>query len=372
MAETTPPPANPAQNPAAPNPAELEALQGAGQPSQEPTDISVRALLEVGAHFGHQTQRWNPKMKKYIFGDRHGVHIINLDRTATRLRDAMDFLRETVAAGGKVLFVGTKRQGQAPVKTEALRCKQFYVNNRWLGGMLTNFRTVRKSLDRYRELLELFADEERAAELSKKERSRLNREAERYQKGLEGLLEMTRLPEAMFVIDVRREHIAVNEARRLGIPIVAIVDTNCDPEGIDYVVPANDDATRAILLYCAAAADACLEGDQLHEERIQAEVSEETTPGRREAATPAGTGRRVVEIKQPPRRGRGRPSGPGGTRSAGSEPEVAPLAPSPAPSAPAGGGAAPASAQSDRAGEAGAGAPETTKQSDETAEPTTE
>jgi len=361
MAET---PAPPAKSTA--EPPEIETPQAAEASTAQPlADTSVRALLETGAHFGHQTQRWNPKMKPFIFGDRHGVHIIDLDQTVMRLREATDFLRETVAGGGKVLFVGTKRQAQAPVRTEAVRCKQFYVNNRWLGGMLTNFRTVRKSLDRYRELLELFADEERASELSKKERSRLNREAERYRKGLEGLLEMSRLPDAVFVIDVRREHIAINEARRLGIPIVAIVDSNCDPEGIDYVVPANDDATRAILLYCAAAADACLEGDQLHEERVQAEVTEEVTGARRAAPTTPTTGRRVVEIKQPPRRGRGRPSGQAGTRSAGSEPEVAVPVPRPAPlAAPpeeASGAGAPA-------GDAAGAPPEVTKPAEPAAE----
>jgi small subunit ribosomal protein S2 len=239
--------------------------------------LGVRSLLEAGAHFGHQTHRWNPKMRPFIFGERHGVHIVDLDQTIVRLRAALDFLREITAGGGKVLFVGTKRQAQAPIKSESVRGGQFYVNNRWLGGMLTNFRTVRKSLDRYKELLELFADEEQVGELSKKERSRKSREIERYRKGLEGLLEMTRLPEALFVVDVGREHIAINEARRLGIPIVAVVDTNCDPEGIEHVIPANDDATRAILLYCGAAAEACLEGDQLHEERVRSQVQEEMT-----------------------------------------------------------------------------------------------
>ncbi len=203
--------------------------------------------------------------------------------------------------------------------------------------MLTNFRTVRKSIERYKELLELFADEERIGELSKKDRARHGREIERYSKGLEGLLEMSRLPDALFVIDVGREHIAINEARRLGIPIVAVVDTNCDPEGIEYIIPANDDAIRAILLYCRAVAEACTEGNALHEERIQAQAQEESTAPAGDPSAQATSGRRVVEINQPARRpagraGSGRPSGRGGTRSAGGEADEG--APAPAAAAP--------------------------------------
>jgi small subunit ribosomal protein S2 len=285
------------------------------------TPLTVRSLLEAGAHFGHQTHRWNPRMKPFIFGERNGVHILDLDQTLDRFREALEFVRETAAEGGKVLFVGTKRQAAPAVQSEAGRASQLYVNNRWLGGTLTNFRTVRKSLDRFKELLEILGSEEKSAELSKKERSRISREVERHRKGLDGLREMNRLPSALFVVDVKREHIAVSEAQRLGIPIVAVVDSNCDPDGIDFVIPGNDDATRAIQLYCQHVATACLEGAQLHEERVRSEASADSGARRAEEGAGPGTGRVVVEIKQPPRRGRGagRGGNRGGTRSAGGE-----------------------------------------------------
>jgi small subunit ribosomal protein S2 len=201
--------------------------------------------------------------------------------------------------------VGTKRQAAAAVETEACRGGQFYVNNRWLGGMLTNFRTVKKSIERYKEMLAVLEDEEKLSELTKKERARVNREVTKYRRSLEGIKEMTKLPDAVFVIDVRCELIAVSEARRLGIPIVAVVDTNCDPEGIEYVVPGNDDAIRAINLYCARVADACLEGAEIFNERIQAEKAAEAERKPEAEAMAPATGRVVVEIKQPPRRGRG-------------------------------------------------------------------
>jgi small subunit ribosomal protein S2 len=298
----------------------------------------VRGLLEVGAHFGHQTRRWDPRMRPYIFGDRNGIHILNLDATAARLREALDFLRETVAQGGKVLLVGTKRQAQAAVAGEAKRSGQYYVNNRWLGGMLTNFRTVKRSIEHYKEQLELLENEEKEAKLSKKERARVARSVTKYQKSLDGIREMSRLPDALFVIDVGCEHIALSEARRLGIPVVAIVDSNCNPEGIDFVVPGNDDAIRALHYYCKLVGDACVEGANLHNERVQSEVSDEAR-GRGETAMSAG-GRRVVEIKQPPRRGRG----PGGIHSQDGRrrprggPPPAP-APAPAPESPPEGGA---------------------------------
>lgn len=313
------------------------------------TPLSVRSLLEAGAHFGHQTHRWSPRMKPFIFGERNGVHILDLDQTLTRFREALEFVRETAAAGGKVLFVGTKRQAAPAVQTEAGRSAQLWVNNRWLGGTLTNFRTVRKSLDRFKELLEVLGNEEKSAELSKKELSQISREADRHRKGLDGLREMTRLPSAMFVIDVKREHIAVSEARRLGIPILAVVDSNCSPDGIDFVIPANDDATRAIQLYCSHVADACLEGAQLHEERVRSEASADSGARRGEEGAGHGTGRVVVEIKQPPRRGRGAGRGAprGGTRSAGVERDIEPAAPvAAAPEAPAPSGAAPEGGES--------------------------
>jgi small subunit ribosomal protein S2 len=332
MAESAPPgvtPGTPRVDPARStpsgdgSPAPTTGSEMASALAQGAVPLTVRSLLEAGAHFGHQKHRWNPRMKPFIFGDRNGIHILDLDQTIERFRDALDFLRETTAAGGRVLFVGTKRQAAPSVQAEATRSGQLWVNNRWLGGTLTNFRTVRKSLDRYKELLETLGNEEKANELSKKERSRLSREAERHRKGLDGLREMTRLPAAMFVIDVKREHIAVSEAQRLGIPIVAVVDSNCDPDGIDHVVPANDDATRAIQLYCSHVASACVEGAQLHEERVRSEAAEPAAGRRVEEAAGLGTGRVVVEIKQPPRRGRGATRGAprGGTRSAGHEPE---------------------------------------------------
>jgi small subunit ribosomal protein S2 len=277
------------------------------EPAAAPRELSLRALIEAGCHFGHQTRRWDPRMRPFIYGERNGIHIINLDETLARFREALDFLRETVAAGGKVLFVGTKRQAQAPIQFEAVRAAQFYVNNRWLGGTLTNFRTVKKSVERFKEGLAVLEEPEKSAELSKKELAEVSRAVAKYRKSLDGIREMSRLPDAIFLVDVGRERIAVTEALRLDIPIVAIVDTNCNPEGIDHVVPGNDDAIRAIQLYCALAADACLEGAELFNERVQSEVSEQAAAA---ASAPEGapvpsTGRVVVEIKQPPRRGRG-------------------------------------------------------------------
>jgi small subunit ribosomal protein S2 len=276
-------------------------------------------------------------MRSYIFGERNGTHIIDLDQTLPLFAEALEFLRDVTADGGRVLFVGTKRQAAPLIEMESRRARQFYVNNRWLGGMLTNWKTVRKSIDRYKQALEVIGDEEKRAELSKKELSRVTRAADKYQKSLEGIIDMTKLPEAVFVIDVGREQIAVSEARRLGIPIVAIVDSNCDPHGIDYVVPGNDDAIRSLDLYCKLVANACIEGEQEHQERLLTE--KEAAPA--EAAAPAapGTaGRRVVEIKQAPRRGRGQAGGrthtSGGWADRGAaegEPEVRPAEGAPTP-----------------------------------------
>jgi small subunit ribosomal protein S2 len=299
---------------------------GAAGASAHPihSDVTIRDLLEAGVHFGHQTQRWNPRMKPFLFGERNGVHIIDLDQTLPRMREALDFVRETAASGGKLLFVGTKRQAQAPIRFEAERAGQFYVNNRWLGGMLTNFKTVKKSIERYKHLLETVADEARVSEFPKKELARIHRLIEKYRKSLEGIREMTRLPDAVFVVDVAKEEIAVAEAKRLGIPLVAVVDSNCNPEGIDYVIPGNDDSIRAIQLYCARVADACLEGAVLHDERVRAEVAE--AEERRAAAEPAvrPIGRVVVEITQPPRRGRAASFGRDPDRDVGDAPAPAP------------------------------------------------
>lgn len=318
----------PASTPAPAPPASPEAAESPAAPLAFRKELSLRALLEAGCHFGHQTRRWDPRMKPYIYGDRNGIHIIDLDRSLGALRDALDFLRETVAAGGRVLFVGTKRQAQAPIRLEAERAGQFYANNRWLGGMLTNFKTVKKSIERFKQLLEIVGDEAKVAEYPKKELARINRLIEKYKKSLDGIKEMTRLPDAIFVIDVAKEEIAVTEARRLGIPIVAVVDSNCSPEGIDFVVPGNDDAIRAILLYCARVADACVEGLALNEERIRAEVAEAEQARAAGEATARPGGRVVVEITQPPRRGRAASFGRDPDRE---EPPPPTLAPAPAP-----------------------------------------
>jgi small subunit ribosomal protein S2 len=265
------------------------------------TEVGIRDLLEAGVHFGHQTRRWNPRMKRFLFGERNGVHIIDLDQTLPRFVEALEFVRETVARGGKVLFVGTKRQASAPVTLEAERARQYYVSNRWLGGMLTNFKTVKKSIERFKEMLALVADEEKVSELTKKELARVNRQIDKYKKSLDGIKELDRLPDVVFVVDVNRESIAVSEAQRLGIPLVAVVDSNADPLGIDFVIPGNDDSIRAIQLYCSRMANACLEGAGLYDERVRAEVAEQEKEAAAAKEAPSA-GRVVVDIKHPPRR----------------------------------------------------------------------
>jgi small subunit ribosomal protein S2 len=295
-----------AETPAPPEAAAAAAVPPTGMAAQvERADLTIKDLLEAGVHFGHQTRRWNPRMKRFLFGERNGVHIVDLDQTLPRFQKALDFLRETVASGGKVLFVSTKRQAQSFVEAEALRCEQYYVSRRWLGGMLTNFKTVRKSIEHFKELLELVSDPEKLGDVSKKELSGINRSIEKYKKSLDGIKEMTRLPDALFIVDVGRESIAVKEANRLGIPIVAIVDSNCDPESIDFVVPGNDDSTRAIQLYCQRVGDACAEGASIFNERVQSQVSEQERTRTAGEPEKTSTGRVVVEIKQQPRRGRG-------------------------------------------------------------------
>jgi small subunit ribosomal protein S2 len=223
--------------------------------------ISMKQLLEAGVHFGHQTRRWNPKMAPYIFTDRNGIYIVDLQKTVRMVEVAYNFVKELSAEGNTILFVGTKKQAQESVREEAERCGMFYVNQRWLGGMLTNFQTIRKRIDRLHELekMELNGDME---VLPKKEVAELMHEKERLQKFLGGIKDMRRLPAALYVIDPRKERIAVAEARKLGIPIVAIVDTNCDPDEIDYIIPGNDDAIRAVRLLTGKIADAVLEGKQ--------------------------------------------------------------------------------------------------------------
>lgn len=248
--------------------------------------MTMKELLEAGVHFGHQVRRWHPKMKDYIFGARNGIHIIDLQKTQKLFREALTFIEEVFVKNpnATVLFVGTKRQAQDAIKEEAERCGMFYVNNRWLGGLLTNFQTVQNSIKKLKELEEMRQDG-RYEKLTKKERLRLDRQLEKLEKNLKGIKEMKKLPDIVFIIDVKKEEIAVREANRLGIPIVAVVDTNCSPEGIDYVIPGNDDALRAVRLFASRVADAIIEGRQLGteggvvttEQVSEAEIESETT-----------------------------------------------------------------------------------------------
>jgi small subunit ribosomal protein S2 len=226
--------------------------------------VTMKELLEAGVHFGHQVRRWNPKMKDYIFGERNGIYIIDLQKTQKMFREAIQFMTNMIAEdrGKTVLFVGTKRQAQDAVREEAERSGQFYVNQRWLGGLLTNFQTVQKSIKRLKDL-EAMQTDGRYEKLTKKERIKLDRERLGLEKVLSGIKGMTRLPDSVFIIDVRKEEIAVAEANKLGIPVIAVVDTNCSPEGVDYVIPGNDDALRAVRLFASRIADAVLEGQQM-------------------------------------------------------------------------------------------------------------
>jgi small subunit ribosomal protein S2 len=238
----------------------------------------MKELLEAGVHFGHQIRRWNPKMKPYIFGKRNGIHIVDLQKTLQHFEEAAGFVRDLAANGRNILFVGTKRQAQDAVREEAMRCGMFYVNHRWLGGTMTNFRTIRKSIDRYKEIEGTLASEE--SQLTKKERIRLERQRRKMERALGGIKDMEDLPDALFVIDTVHEHIAVSEANRLNIPVVAVVDTNCDPEEVDFPIPGNDDAIRAIRLFAARVADNVLEGLNLADDRFvgdEEEAAEEAT-----------------------------------------------------------------------------------------------
>ncbi len=227
-------------------------------------NITMKELLEAGVHFGHQTKRWNPKMKEFIFGERNGIYIIDLQKTLKMFKEATKFVQELAAGGKIVLFVGTKRQAQDAIAEEAQRCGMFYVNQRWLGGLLTNWVTVQKSVKRLKELDEMAMDG-RYELLPKKEVIKLERERKHLQANLAGIKNMSRLPDAIFVIDSNKEQIAVREARKLGIPVVAVVDTNCDPSEVDYVIPGNDDALRAIRLFASKIADSVAEGAQPHD-----------------------------------------------------------------------------------------------------------
>jgi small subunit ribosomal protein S2 len=240
----------------------------------------MKELLEAGVHFGHQTRRWNPKMKPFIFGKRNGIHIVDLQKTLHYFDEAAEFIRDLAANGHNVLFVGTKRQAQDAVREEAVRCGMFYMNHRWLGGTMTNFRTIRKSIDRFKEIESVLSAEE--SNLTKKERIRLERQRRKMDRALGGIKDMESLPEALFIVDTVHEHIAVKEANRLGIPVIAVVDTNCDPEEVDFPIPGNDDAIRAIRLFTSRIADSVLEGLNLADERfvgpggkVEAAVTEE-------------------------------------------------------------------------------------------------
>jgi len=249
--------------------------------------VTMKELLEAGVHFGHQVRRWNPKMKEYIFGERNGIYIIDLQKTQKLFRDALNYVTESLTErpNQKVLFVGTKRQAQEAIKEEAERCGQYYINNRWLGGLLTNYETVKKSINKLKEI-ENMREDGRFEMLTKKERLQLDREHEKLMKNLAGIKDMGGFPDMMFVIDVRKEDIAIKEANRLNIPIVAVVDTNCSPEGIDHVIPGNDDALRAIRLFASRIADAIIEGRQVGTEGRVADVQAEAETGDEEANAP--------------------------------------------------------------------------------------
>ena len=237
--------------------------------------LSMKQLLEAGVHFGHQTKRWNPKMKPYIFGARNGIYIIDLQKTVTLFEEVYRFVVDVVANGGKVLFVGTKKQAQDSIEEESQRCGMFYVNRRWLGGALTNFKTIKKNVQKLKDLEAMKASGQ-IEQLSKKEALEIDREIAKLEYSLGGIKEMEKLPAVVFIIDPKKERIAAAEARKLGIPSVGLLDTNCDPDDIDYIIPGNDDAIKAIRLFNSKIADACIEGKRKFDERIQAESTKES------------------------------------------------------------------------------------------------
>ena len=240
--------------------------------------LSMKQLLEAGVHFGHQTKRWNPKMKPYIYGARNGIYIIDLQKTVNLFKTTYDFVVDTVSQGGSVLFVGTKKQAQEAIREESERCGMFYVNHRWLGGTLTNFVTIRQGIERLK-YLEAIKTDGTIQKFPKKEIIKLDREHQKLDRNLGGIKELDSLPKAIFIIDPRKERIAVLEGRKLGIPLVSIVDTNCDPDEIDYIIPGNDDAIRAIRLITGKIADACLEGKERQREMQQAALDKEAAEG---------------------------------------------------------------------------------------------
>jgi small subunit ribosomal protein S2 len=258
--------------------------------------IAIKDLLEAGVHFGHQTKRWNPKMKEYIFGERNGIYILDLNKTAKKFREAEEFVTNLAADGRTLLFVGTKRQAQDVIAEEAQRCGMFYVNERWLGGLLTNFATIQRSLGRLRDL-EAMATDGRFDTLSKKEIARNEKEHKKLAKNLDGIRGMSRLPDAVFVVDTKKEKIAVDEARKLKIPVIGIVDTNCDPDEVDYVIPGNDDALRSIRLFASKIGEAVTAGRGMRESRIAEEDA-----ARAEEAAQADAAARLTRAVRPQRR----------------------------------------------------------------------
>ncbi|MDX2014424.1 MAG: 30S ribosomal protein S2 [Myxococcaceae bacterium] len=268
------------------------------------TGITMRQMLEAGVHFGHQTKRWNPKMKPYIFGARNGIYIIDLQKTVGLARAALRFVSDVTARGGAVLFVGTKKQAQDVVREEASRAGQYFVTNRWLGGTLTNFKTIKQGIDRLKSL-ETMKEDGTFDRLPKKEVAALEREREKLEKNLGGVKQLSRLPGAVFVIDPKKEAIAVHEANRLGIPVIGLVDTNCDPEGIDYVIPGNDDAIRSIKLFTGKIADACVEGSARYRASGAAERDAEESRRRSEGRGGRDDDRGGERRRAPRREGRG-------------------------------------------------------------------
>ncbi|HXU45015.1 MAG TPA: 30S ribosomal protein S2 [Thermoanaerobaculia bacterium] len=253
-------------------------------------EVTMKELLEAGVHFGHQTRRWNPKMKPYIFGKRNGIYIIDLQKTLKLFQQAADFVQDLASQGKRILFVGTKRQAQEAITEEAARCGEFYVTNRWLGGTLTNFVTLRTSIQKLKEIEARLGDPN--SSLTKKEKLRMDRERERMAKNLEGIRDMEELPDALFVVDPKKEDIAVSEAIKLRIPVIAIVDTNCDPELVDYLIPGNDDAIRAIRLFASRIGDAVLAGSGKLEHEMQIEA--------KDAPVPPPAARRAAAVESAP------------------------------------------------------------------------
>lgn len=248
--------------------------------------ITMRELLEAGVHFGHQTRRWNPKMKPYVFGARNGIYIIDLQKTVDQTRAACDFVQKVTAEGKRILFVGTKKQAKDVVEEEAKRSGQYFVTNRWLGGMLTNYQTVKASIDRLKKI-EALKNSPDWSGTPKKEQSRYDREFEKLKRSLGGIEDMKKLPGALFVIDTEKEHIAIKEAKKLGIPTIAVVDTNCDPSDINFIIPGNDDAIRSVRLFSKLIADSCLEGAKVFEEKLRAkeiQVSKDDDTGEKKVS----------------------------------------------------------------------------------------